>query len=160
MHIVLNFSLSIIGQKVKGSKDQRIKGSTNQKMNQHVLSYGYLDDLNHIHASPWSFRFNSRNREDRDEKIKRLMEVIFKRATMKPILNHEHKSKDMSLSFPSYWSTVIDPMKDEIIKSLCEKDHWVYNDTDGHYTIGFSINFTEFEVWSKGCDKKLIKWKE
>ncbi len=129
-------------------------------MTQHVLSYGYLDNLAHIHASPWSFRFNSRNKADRDEKIKRLMEVIFKRAIMKPIMNHEQKSKDMSLSFPTHWETQVEPHKDEIIKSLCEQGHWVYNDYDKNYVIAFAINFAEFEVWSKGCDKKLIKWKE
>lgn len=129
-------------------------------MNRCVLSYGYLDNLSHIHASPWSFKFLFRNSLDRDEKIKRLIEVIFKRATMEPIMNHEHKSKDMSLSFPTKWETFIEPKKDEIIESLCKQGYWVYNNYDDYYVIAFAIDYAEFEVWSKGRDKKLIKWEE
>lgn len=132
----------------------------NHRMGQNVFSYAYLDNLEHIHASPWSFKFYSRNKQDRDEKIKKFMEIIFRRAAMKPVLNHEQKSKDMSMSFPSDWVTLIAPLKDQIIDSLIEKGYWVYNHYNDYFVIAFAINFTEFEVCSKGYDKKLIKWKQ
>jgi hypothetical protein len=129
------------------------------QMKQHTLSYGYLDNLMHIHASPWNFRFIARDRDDRDTKIRRLIDMIFQRATVEPVLNHEQKSKDMTLSFPTHWETLIAPRKDEIIQSLIEKGHWVYNQYDEYYVIGFAIDSKQFEVWSKGCEEKMIKWK-
>jgi len=128
------------------------------QMKQHTLSYGYLDNLMHIHASPWNFRFIAKNKDDLDTKTRRLVDMIFQRATVEPILNHEQKSKDTSLSFPTHWETLIAPRKEEIIQSLIEKGHWVYNQYDGYYVIGFAIDFEQFEVWSKGCEKKMIKW--
>lgn len=48
----------------------------------------------------------------------------------------------------------------EITDRLHNEDYYVENAYDKYYCICFSINYTRFEVFSKGCKKRLIKWRE
>jgi len=34
----------------------------------------------------------------------------------------------------------------------------VWNRCHKYYVIGFAIDYTRFEVYSKGCDKQLFSW--
>jgi len=40
------------------------------------------------------------------------------------------------------------------------KGYWVWNRFEKYYVVAFALDFTRFEVYSKDCDKQLIKWRE
>lgn len=46
-----------------------------------------------------------------------------------------------------------------IVTELMTQKYSVYNRVEKYYVIAFAINWTRFEVFSKDCDKELIKWR-
>lgn len=48
----------------------------------------------------------------------------------------------------------------EIARSLWKENYYVINRFEKYYVIAFALDFTRFEVYSKDCDKELIKWRE
>jgi len=48
---------------------------------------------------------------------------------------------------------------DEICACLINDNYYVLNRIEKYYVLAFSINYTQFEVYSKDCDKKFIDWK-
>ena len=53
----------------------------------------------------------------------------------------------------------MDYSKDEVLSVLQRKNYYVLNRYEKFYVIAFAINYTKFEIFSKDCDKKLIKWR-
>jgi hypothetical protein len=49
---------------------------------------------------------------------------------------------------------------DTIVNNLIKYNYVVKNRYNKYYVIAFAINYTRFEVYSKDCDKELIKWRE
>jgi hypothetical protein len=47
-----------------------------------------------------------------------------------------------------------------ITSGLCSENYYVHNRFEKYYVIAFAIDFTRFEVFSRDCDKRLIKWRE
>jgi hypothetical protein len=47
-----------------------------------------------------------------------------------------------------------------IVQSLIKKSFFVTNRYNKYYSIAFAINYTRFEIYSFGCDKELIDWKD
>jgi len=48
----------------------------------------------------------------------------------------------------------------EITQDLLNSGYYVWNRFEKYYVIAFALNFTRFEVFSKDCDKELIKWRD
>ena len=49
---------------------------------------------------------------------------------------------------------------EEIVNSLIEKEYYCLNRYCKYYVVAFALNYARFEVFSKDCDKELIKWNE
>lgn len=47
-----------------------------------------------------------------------------------------------------------------ITEGLLENQYYVRNRWEKYYVIAYAINFVRFEIFSKECDKCLIKWRE
>jgi hypothetical protein len=50
----------------------------------------------------------------------------------------------------------IDQMAEELLKNK----YYVLNRVNKYYVIAFALNFHRFDVFSKDCDKQLIKWRQ
>jgi len=48
--------------------------------------------------------------------------------------------------------------REEVIQELYEDHYSVWNRWMKYYVIAWAINYTRFEVYSKDCDKELIRW--
>lgn len=48
----------------------------------------------------------------------------------------------------------------EIAHELKKEGHYVVNRVNKYYVYAFSLDYTRFEVYSKGYEKKVIDWKE
>ena len=46
-----------------------------------------------------------------------------------------------------------------VTNSLCNRNYYVINRFEKYYVIAFAIDYTRFEVFSRDCDKELIKWR-
>ena len=49
---------------------------------------------------------------------------------------------------------------DEVVRDLSEDGYYCWNRFEKYYVIAFAIDYVRFEVFSKYCDKELIKWRE
>jgi len=132
------------------------------KVTKHTLSYAYLDDLSHVSDSPWNYEFETKD-DDMYDNIKKIIDTIFEKAEISEKLYKDEKYdelENMNIRFPSYWKELIVRYKNEIIDDLMDKGYWVWNRFEKYYVVAFALDFTRFEVYSKDCDKELIKWRE
>lgn len=49
---------------------------------------------------------------------------------------------------------------ESITLNLLSKSYYVINRFEKYYVIAFALNYTRFEIFSKDCDKELIKWRD
>ena len=47
-----------------------------------------------------------------------------------------------------------------ITKRLLKSKYYVINRYEKYYVIAFALDYARFEIYSKDCDKELIKWRE
>ena len=74
---------------------------------------------------------------------------------VEPILSREERNQT---KYPRYLlSDVFDI--DEVVERLLEKGFYRINRYEKYYVIAFAIDYARFEVYSKDCDKKFIKWR-
>lgn len=105
-----------------------------------TLSFCILDDLNPIY-----FRTVNIKSYTKEKIIKGIRRVVGR------FLNGKERD-------PTGYYFKIDYNEEEIENCLETNRYYVINRYQKYYVIGFSINFTRFEVYSKDCDKKLIEW--
>ena len=46
----------------------------------------------------------------------------------------------------------------DIVDSLIDHGHYVLNQFDKYYVVAFAVDYKRFIIYSRGYDKKLIKW--
>ena len=64
---------------------------------------------------------------------------------------------DLCLSYAAFPT---DKIAGSVARSLMENKYWVCNQVNKYYVIAFAIDFTCIEIYSKDCDKKIIKWRD
>jgi hypothetical protein len=148
----------------------------------HVLSYCYLDDLNHVSGSPWNFYFDVETEEEMGNEIRKIMDKIFRYAIKNSRACDDSDSDDSDsddsdsddgdicddsdsddgdgcyencIKFPCHY---LSGLKKNIINQLFLKGYWVWDMYEKNYVIGFAIDYKRFEVFSNGNEKKLVKW--
>ena len=59
-------------------------------------------------------------------------------------------------------STTIDPHydNDEVTGDLLNNGSHVINSFEKYYVIAYSLDYNRFKVFSRGCYKKLIEWRD
>ncbi|MFS8160395.1 MAG: hypothetical protein ACMG6E_09370, partial [Candidatus Roizmanbacteria bacterium] len=48
----------------------------------------------------------------------------------------------------------------DITNDLLNDGYYVWNRFEKYYVIAFALDYVRFEIYSKDCDKILIKWRE
>ena len=109
----------------------------------HTLSYAYLDGNDHESNSPWHFEFEAKDDEEKEQKIKEIVDKIFDEIFTheinseadyeeywhdKPNPNKEEYDKwidDKKLTGPHYWNHYMPEYKDEVINHLSTIGYWV-----------------------------------
>lgn len=114
----------------------------------YTLSYIYLNDLCHVGSSPYNYTFTASNDVEKLEKITSIIDAIYNHASLNDIETPEH----FTLNMTKYL--------DEIPECLCRDGYWVWNRFEKYYVVAFSLNFTRFEVYSKDCNKELVKLRD
>lgn len=150
-----------------------IEKNENPTVKKHTVSYGYLNDLEHVSDSPWNYEFEAKDDDELYENIKKIIDTLFMKAEVyENIFNKIVKCRDesvnklnddlenMNIQFPSYWQQLMTQYQSEIIDDLINKGYWVWNRFTKYYVVAFSLDFTRFDVYSKDCEKKLITWRE
>ncbi len=125
----------------------------------YTLSYIYLNDLSHVGSSPYNYSFTASNDVEKLEKITLIINAIY-----------NHVSSDDSKRYagiinsdietPEHFTSNMAKYLDEIPEQLCRDGYWVWNRFEKYYVVAFSLNFTRFEVYSKDCNKELIKLRD
>ena len=105
----------------------------------HVLSFCIFDDLYPM-MTPIEMKFN-----ELDE-----LKILVDKMLM-------YKLKYENLE--EYFEFVSDNI-DYIVSKLRKKRYYVRNRYEKYYVIAFAIDYVRFEIYSKDCDKQLIKWRE
>ncbi len=139
-------------------------------MKQHTLSFAILDDL-----------CGSRGYGPIHVSIPDLTPSTIKKAvltTASPFIKYWERVKNMDswdrypidaedeeMDPSGYYfgqnhsvSATFDP--DDVVNDLVSDGYYVWNRFQKYYVIAYAIDYTRFEVYSKDCDKELIKWRD
>ena len=108
----------------------------------HILSFTVLDDLNPAYGPV---------HETLDDLTLSSIE-----KSVRKILQNFNSSNDPS----GYYHQYKDSDMESIVNSLFSKKYYVINRFEKYYVIAFAIDYTRFEVFSRDCDKELIKWRD
>lgn len=120
-----------------------------------VISFTILDDLNNF-----SDKLDLVNDSDKFPLTKETNGTIDEYIEfMKMIKNKFHKNDDY------YDPTgLIDNWDDDFIVNMANRlqnnRYIVSNRVEKYYVMAFALDYTRFEVFSKDCDKQLIKWRD
>jgi len=115
----------------------------------HTISICILDDLK-AYYGPHHLYFTKGLHSKRKLKRKIL-------ALIRPF--KKKYKEDCSEYFDDAFFEKEDEYVTNIVQSLIEKKYYVFNRYNKYYVIAFAIDFVRFEVFSKDCDKELIKWR-
>ena len=108
-----------------------------------IISFCIFDDLQPC-FSPICIEYNINDSDELSLAIDKIVE---------PFLNG--KKTD-----PSGYYFSLDYDKNEVLSELLDKNYYVLNRYQKYYVIAFAINYTRFEIYSKDCNKKLIRWRD
>jgi hypothetical protein len=50
--------------------------------------------------------------------------------------------------------------RSEIVEDLLNDKYTVYNRVNKYYVLAIALDYTRFDIYSKDCDKVLIKWRD
>lgn len=113
----------------------------------HTVSFCILDDLETSYEDHVSFSC------DDVELPYKICESVVK--IMKPLIDGEEKDPT-----GSYVSDYTPKDTKEIVNSLYKSKYYVINRYAKYYVIAFALDYARFEIYSKDCNKELIKWRE
>lgn len=115
---------------------------------EHTLSFCILDDLIPCHG-PCHITFS--NEEISYDTIAKYVNTIIKKFKKNPKKDQSNYFDEEFFKSDNYIS--------KIIKDLLNKGFFVCNRYNKYYVIAFSLDYVRFEIFSKDCDKELIKWR-
>lgn len=115
----------------------------NEKAIPHTLSFQLLDDLIPHISKSWEIYTEA--------DIKRVLRNLWKEFD-------DEELDDVS----GYYFQMNSKNKriEEITNSLISDGYYVRNRFEKYYVIAFAIDYKRFNIWSKDCDAKMIKWRE
>lgn len=109
----------------------------------HILSFCILDDLNPVYGPI--------HKQIKDISLQEILKNV------KEIFNEFFEGSDPT----GYLHDDINENKiNRIAQFLVNQQYYVINRYEKYYVIAFSLDYTRFEVFSKDCDKRLIKWRD
>jgi len=97
----------------------------------HYLSMAVFDDGNECYSHCTKYH----NYDDLRKSVCEYLGIL---------LNDSNLYFDMSVTY--------------LLGQLLEYDHCVFNRHQKYYVIAFAINFEPFQIWSKDCEARIIKW--
>ena len=135
-------------------------------MKMYTLSFGIIDYLSFGRDYPVHITLDNFDRNTIEAGIKQLVN---------PFVKHNKRTKHLDWNDHEKYDVkegeAVDPTGRYfcdftlqelygITNCLVEEGYYVVNRYEKYYVIAFSINYTRFEVFSKDCDKEIIKWRE
>lgn len=119
-------------------------------MNNIILSIKILDDLEDVYSD--SISIKNKSYESILAGVKNISEPLTSGRVSDPT-TYYFRDTDI------VWHCEKDYDPENIANDLFQDGYYVYNRYNKYYVVAYALNYTKFEVYSKDCDKKLIKWR-
>jgi hypothetical protein len=124
------------------------------------LQFSILDDLRHTLSPDEDVESDTCGpiivelKEITYETVNDALTTIVENLTRDPTLTFMTWGPNSALA-PGYKSTI-----SSITNELLDNNYYVNNRCEKYYVLAIALNYTRFEVFSKDCDKELIKWRD
>lgn len=130
----------------------------------HILSFLILDDLSTSNGyGPVHTVMNNLEYNTLETSLKKIASPFFKYiANIKrdPEYYWYKSPSSDEISDPTGYYFEQDYDVSEVIQNLISNQYYCWNRYQKYYVIAFAIDYVRFSVFSKDCDKMIIKWRE